>query len=706
MNTCNRIVSIVTGLGLLYAGLLPVSVAQQNSAATAENSAQVVEYPAIFFAQYHPNTALDMVKQLPGFQLNDGESVRGFTASVGNILINSRRPSVKQDTPSSILGRIPAGNVIRIDLVRGQMDGVDMLGQAVVANIIMREESPAAVRWEGFVWKNFYTGIIMPGGSISLADKWHGFDYNAGLEGNHHAHITKGTRNLENGAGVRTENRNDKTVNKHFTISGNLNASGWVGQTLLQTNVELGFNDINDLTTAHRRPLAAGSTPRTELFDNSRRNHDIEIGLNLERKLVPDLTGRSILLYTHNNLQEPSTQTIINSLGQQTLFRSSDTGTLTTEEIGRLEFEWEGIADHSVKFNMEGALNKLENSLDQTVNTGAGPVVEIVPGANTIVKEKRGDFLLKDTWSLGHFELDYGMGAEVSKISQTGDAELERDFVFMKPQAMLSYSPVKGRQTRLRLEREISQLDFNDFVSSAVFQDEDLALGNPNLTPDKTWALEVSQEQRFGDIGVIKVTAFHHWITDVVDLLPLSPTFEAPGNIGDGRRWGLKVENTLPLDWLALDNARLNIRARWQDSTVVDPVTGDDRVLSGESGLVNSIVFKDEDIKYTAAIDYRQDFQAAKVAWGWDVRFRDQRTLFKVNELDVYDEGTEFSMFTETTRWFGVKIRFNLKDIFNVTRDRVRTIYLGERGSSGISRRELIDTTRGRQLDMTVSGSF
>ncbi len=706
MNTCNRIVSIVSGLGLLYAGLLPVTYAQQNPAATAENSAQVVEYPAIFFAQYHPNTALDMVKQLPGFQLDDGESVRGFTAAVGNILINGRRPSVKQDTPSAVLSRIPAGNVIRIDLVRGQLSGVDMLGQSVVANIIMREESPVAVRWEGFVWKNFYTGIIMPGGSISLADKWNGIDYNAGLEGNHHAHITKGSRDTENGAGVRTEDRNDKTVNKHLTMSGNLNASGWMGQTLLQMNSELGFNDITDVTRAERVPLTVGSTPRVETFDNDRRSHSIEIGLNAERALSDDLTVRPVVLFTRNNLDELSTQTVVNSTGKQTLIRISDTGTLTTESIGRLEFDWEGIADHAIKFNMEGALNKLDNSLTQTVNTGAGPVAETVPGANTVVKEKRGDFLLKDTWSLGQFELDYGLGAEVSKISQTGDAELERDFIFMKPQSMLSYSPVKGSQTRLRLAREISQLDFNDFVSAAVFQDDDLALGNPNLSPDKTWVLEVSQEQRFGDIGVIKVTAFHHWITDVVDLLPLSPTFEAPGNIGDGRRWGLKVENTIPLDWLALDNARLNIRARWQDSTVVDPVTGNDRVLSGESGLVNAIAFKDEDIKYTAAIDYRQDFQAAKVAWGWDVRFRDQRTLYKVNELDIYDEGTEVSLFTETTRWFGVKVRFNLKDIFNITRDRVRTIYLGERGSSGISRRELIDNKRGRQLDMTVSGSF
>ena len=61
-----------------------------------------------------------------------------------------------------------------------------------------------------------------------------------------------------------------------------------------------------------------------------------------------------------------------------------------------------------------------------------GPLPIIVPGANSRVEELRGDFLLKDTWSIGNIELDYGLGAEVSNISQTGDVDQERDFVFFK----------------------------------------------------------------------------------------------------------------------------------------------------------------------------------------------------------------------------------------------------------------------------------
>ncbi|NIN34346.1 MAG: TonB-dependent receptor, partial [Gammaproteobacteria bacterium] len=83
------------------------------------------------------------------------------------------------------------------------------------------------------------------------------------------------------------------------------------------------------------------------------------------------------------------------------------------------------------------------------MDTGAGPVIVDVPGANSIVKEERWDFLLQDTWFQGDFELDYGLGAETSTITQTGDADQKRSFFFLKPQGILKYAPEQGQQTRL-----------------------------------------------------------------------------------------------------------------------------------------------------------------------------------------------------------------------------------------------------------------
>ena len=63
---------------------------------------QGIQYGADYFEKYKPNTALDIVKQIPGFILDDINDSRGYGASAGNVLINGRRPSSKEDMLSAI----------------------------------------------------------------------------------------------------------------------------------------------------------------------------------------------------------------------------------------------------------------------------------------------------------------------------------------------------------------------------------------------------------------------------------------------------------------------------------------------------------------------------------------------------------------------------------------------------------------------------
>ena len=315
---------------------------------------------------------------------------------------------------------------------------------------------------------------------------------------------------------------------------------------------------------------------------------------------------------------------------------------------------------------------------------------------------------MKNIWSPGLFELDYGLGAEVSTLSQSGDAVLEQNFFFLKPHAVLSYSPDQGNQTRIRLAREVAQLNFNDYVSSIVFEDDDLELGNPNLQPDTTWIAELGHERRFGKLSVVKATLFHHWVKDVLDLLPLSPTFEVPGNIGDGRRWGLELESTVPLEPLGLSGARLDMKLRWQDSSVVDPVTGVDRIFSGDSGDggYRTLGNLARNNRYLVRVDYRQDFETARVAWGWTVAERAERPLYKVNEFEFNDENLAVNAFIETTRWFDTKIRLAADNILNYRIQRNRTVYAGERNNSPVSFVANHDRYIGYRFILSLSGNF
>ncbi len=108
--------------------------------ALAQSEQGISVYPPSFFADSRPATAYDMVSRLPGFSLDTGSSGRGFAGTAGNVLVDGARPTAKNDDLSTILGRIPAANVERIEVIRGGAPGIDMQGQAVVANIVRSKE--------------------------------------------------------------------------------------------------------------------------------------------------------------------------------------------------------------------------------------------------------------------------------------------------------------------------------------------------------------------------------------------------------------------------------------------------------------------------------------------------------------------------------------------------------------------------------------
>jgi len=692
-------------VGLVTAQDQPSSLAA-DSGITAD---EIATYPTSFFEIYQPNNAFDMVRQIPGFQIDDGDTLRGYGGVGGNILINNKRPTAKNDTLSSILSRIPVSHVDRIQLYRGQVPGVDLRGQSVVANIILRNDVPMAGSWSLDVRKHSLVRTIRPEASISASDRWQDIDYNFGFSGFRAGFGDKGVSKILDGSEQLTEERHEKSG--VINLSGNvfLNASTWMGETLLQLNTKLGYSGRDELLKSHRIPQLNNASPEDQLFGDDNTSKNFEFGIDAERNLNYDLISKGIFLVNIRKSDKINDHRIIENSGFQPLFRVSDSTTKAGEVIGRMEFDWIGWDHHVIQANIDGAFNFLDNSLVQFRDTDSGPQLVDVPGSNARVEEIRGNILIKDNWSPGgKWTLDYGISAESSRISQSGEIGEKRNYFFVKPESMFTYSLSQERQMRVRLAREVSQLSFGDFVSATEFLDDDLALGNPNLRPESTWVAEFDHEQRFGRMGAVTLKLFHHWISDVEDLLPISDDFEVPGNIGDGRRWGVGVETTVPLAWLGLTGARIDVRTRWQQSKVTDPVTGDDRVLTATGGFFGvpvALSFVNEN-EYAYSVAYRQDFAATRVAWGWAVSDRGQRPRFKVNELDVYNEGTIADVFIETTRWWNIKARLEVNNLLNLVASRERTIFTGLRGLSLVERREFRTHSVGRRVTLAFSGAF
>ena len=688
-----------------------------NGAATAQDRSseeEIVNFPASFFQQYNPNNALDMVKQIPGFVISDCLSClnaqqvggrRGFGAALGNILINDRRPSAKQDSPSAILTRIPAASVYYIERIRGQFRCSELQGQTVVANVILRKDIPATVRWEAFVRQTFGHGLA-PGGSISMIDRIDDIEYNIGADAWYSDFVDGGPENIFDANGNLIEARFDDDGGPGFDgfdVNAYLNGSTYVGEYYVALNTKLSAAIRDELLERSVTPV--GGQTSTTVFDTERRNLSFALGLDAERLLSENMIGKGIFLFYYLDQGPSNGRRDFNPDGDMELLTVDDIDKQTLEAITRLEFTYAGWDSHSVQMNVEGAFNSLDSSLLQTEHAGGIITVIDVPGSDSKVEEIRGDFVLSDTWNRDAFSVEFGLGAEVSNISQTGDTTLERDFFFVKPYINFSYSPSQRQQTRLRFARDISQLDFNDFVSSVTQRDDDVTGGNPNLKPQATWQAEITHERRFGDLGVISFSLFHDWIDDVEDLLPLSLTLEAPGNIGNGRRWGTDIETTIPLEWVGLKDARIDARVRFQDSSVTDPVTGEKRVLSGVGGLDPGFSFANEN-NWSYLIKFRQDFTDAQISWGGEVGEQAERPRFKVDELDVRSEGVWFNAFVETTRWFGLKIRLEGINILNYDENRKRTFFVGQRDLSPVDRFLVQTFKNGARINLSISGSF
>ena len=88
-----------------------------NVEAQSESGKQIYEVAA--FARFAPQTALDMVRQIPGFVITESSGDRGLGEATQNVLINGQRISGKSNDAETVLGRTPAQSVVRIEIVDG-----------------------------------------------------------------------------------------------------------------------------------------------------------------------------------------------------------------------------------------------------------------------------------------------------------------------------------------------------------------------------------------------------------------------------------------------------------------------------------------------------------------------------------------------------------------------------------------------------------
>jgi len=541
----------------------------------------VSSYPAAYFAAANISNALDMVNRLPDFTLDTGNNVRGFEGAAGNVLIDGQRPAAKSDGLDSILQRIPASKVERIDVIRGGAPGIDMQGKTVIANVIRKKDS--SVR--GLVAvanEHINDGRNLGGIRIEAS---------GGLPGGR-------TWELATHPGAGADDGEGPGHNRIFFADGrppfiaNLTAKGTdlqgVGTAAFETPLAGGRLRINgrfnqDKFREPETDIVISPGPDLEHFGYVQRTTDTEAGGRYSRNFGPATSVELVALHTTRHRSVDSNTFDANP---------SVTGNDASSDFFNDRHSSESILRGVVKqrfgttLSLEAGTEEADNKLNSRSRFFENGVNQPLPAANVQVEETRNETFVKAVWRpFADWTVDAALRYESSQISSAGDVVLSKKLQFAKPRLAVAWTPVRTTQLRLSVEKVVGQLNFDDFVaSSSLTTGLGVTAGNPNLNPEQDWVVEGAVEQQLWAGSSLTLTARHFKITDAQDRGPVfladGTVFDEPANIGSGTKDEFAADLTLRFDSFGWKGALLKGDVTRRYSEVTDPTTGQKREIS------------------------------------------------------------------------------------------------------------------------------
>nr|WP_310522378.1 TonB-dependent receptor [Polymorphobacter sp.] len=605
-----------------------------------------------------------MIARLPGFSFDGGALVRGFAGASGNVLINGQRPSTKTDSLEDSLRRIAAAGVKRIDLIRGGAAGIDMQGRTLMANVILREgartefniEAGARIYGDGHFGPALqFTGSRRRGdsaisGSIDYSDEQGG---DQGV----------GDIRLSDVAGtpIRLADVTQTDIDRalKLRLQGQLPVAG--GLLHLNTAFDHLPTDKLQIDMVSLSP----SGPGIETVKDTRRTNAGEIGGDYAHAIGARTTAKLVVLKSQRWRDSIS---VAEQDGVTSDFRQErDSG----ETITRLTLNSVRSPRLSVEIGGEAAINFIDA---RTSFTEDGTAIEL-PNARVRVEERRGEIFALTNWQIAApWRLETGVRAETSTISQTGKIEKSRGFTFLKPRAVLTWSPNSVFQTRLRLEREVDQLDFNDFAASANFSSGNINAGNANLEPERRWIIEAVFDRQFWNGGNIVLTLSHAALEQVVDVIPIDMR-NAPGNIGNGRRELAALDVTVPLARLGMAGGLLKANATAIASSVTDPTTGEKRSISGVAPFAGGLTLSNDIPKWNST---------------WKIMASSGQTAreYRIDQIQTESIGLGLGASWEYRPGRGLAILAEVENVGGLSRVRTQEIHDGLRSQVPVSQIE------------------
>lgn len=667
------------------------STAGADSGATpAVDAKNKAVYTPADFARFAPRTALDMVNQVPGFSIQQGNNGgnRGLGSARENVLINGERISGKSNDAQTTLARIAASSVVQIEILDGAaLNEPGLTGQ--VANVVVSgAKLTATLRWQPQfrprLDANWLAGEISTSGKI----------------GNNSITISLANNAFRNGNWGR-EDRFDANGVRQFTrdefatyaadapkLSGSLSRTAANGNKL-NVNLAGGLFLFDRVTTSQSVQPGRGNV--TELDSGSRDQWNFEGGGDYEFGIAGGrLKFIGVQRLEHSPFVNRFVVTDSGGISGNRFKQTADEG----ESILRGEFGWKaGKADWQIA--LEGAYNFLDVDAEFAVRQSDGSFRPVIfGGESTKVNEKRSELALSYGRPLSsNLTLQANLAAEYSALTLAGPGGATRKFVRPKGKVAIAWKLRPWLTINADIQRRVDQLSFFDFASSIDLTNNNGNSGNANLVPPQMWRGAIEFRFDAGRYGNFAISGGHAQLQDVVDQIPLSPTTEGRGNLPKALAYRFEVKGTLQFEPLGWKGAKLDFDAALRRNRVRDPLTGLWRDLSFSQ-------------KHQIEANFRYDIPDSKWAMGAGLFEQGSAPGYRLNQIAVEDQTQPFvTAFVEHKDVAGFTVRASYQNLLDQADYASRTVYANRRDGP-IAFSEVSTRRFGRFVALTISGTL
>ena len=610
MFATRHIFKIIPPILLSVTGFAQTTYAQ--SAAPASNART---YNSAYFKTYAPQTALDMVRRIPGFEISVADEKRGLGQGGANILINGKRLTGKTE-PEQQLARISANSVTNIEVMDGASLSISGLSGQVVN--IQTKVSGIAGNWR---WSPEFKSGIEPdwfNGEISVTGSTGKIDYAFKLKNSSRRVWKNGPETLKNQSGDVFETR-DEQIKEFFdrpSIGMDLTYKPRP-EHIINLNAEYKELKFTGLGISDQLAITPPGKTLSTRLDIDGEQWSSQLGADYEFPLGAGsikLIGLQELEHT-NPKRQFDTVDMAGLLSRLQFPQTSD----KSETIFRAEYSLPIDSVHNWQAAIEGAFNDLDVE-NQFLFAGRDGV--LVEGAvnNFKVSEDRAEATLTYSRQFSSaLNMQISLGGEYSILIQERDGVIaQRPRQFFRPKGYISttYNLSPTLDIRTRFEREVGQLNFFDFVSSTNLQDDLDVTANPELVPEQSWLGNVEFDKNLGQGNRFKVKFYGEAISDIVDRIPIGASGEGVGNLDQAYRYGIDIASTLKGEQWGWAGTQLDLRLDLRKSSLKDPLLGFSRRINSDKKAFYSASFR-HDIKNT---DWAYGFSANRFFTALDYR--------------------------------------------------------------------------------------